>query len=310
MKRFLIILVLIIAVVALLFISNPATNTDSGDKIKVAVSIRPLADLVKQVGGEYVETITVLPDGSSPHTYEPMASDLAKLNNTKIAFMIGQNLDDWALTMLQSGISTEYKTIDLSQDIDLLISDHEHDEDEEEHEEEEEHDEDENYDPHYWLSYTNAKIMVNRIAEELASIDAGNKDYYLANATTYNKELDKARTAAVAKLANLPTNGIITFHNAYQYFANDLGLEIVATVHPFPGNEPTAQYLAEVGEVINTYNIKTLFREPELSDAVVAALAADYGAKIETLNPLGVANSSFIEMMTYNVDTITKALSN
>lgn len=295
MRKFIFIALILIALAVLIFVffGNRNSDTTSGP-IKVAASIKPVADLVKVIGGDKIESVTILPDGSSPHTYEPMAADLSKLVNTKIAFIIGLDLDDWSLMMLKSGAVRDYKVTKLSDNIELLPS----------IEEDEPGD-----DPHYWLSYSNAEIMVKKISSELAEIDPNNKDYYFTNAIEYIKLLTEAKKQAQEKVDLLEQKEIVTFHSAFQYFAKDIGLEVVATIEPFAGSEPTPQYLAEVGKTINEYNISVLFREPQLSDSVVTAIANDYDASIETLNPMGNAGESYLEMMQYNVDTIVNALS-
>ena len=55
-----------------------------GEKIPVVASIFPVADMVKQVGGMYVDVTTVIPSGASPHTYEPRPSLLKKISKARI----------------------------------------------------------------------------------------------------------------------------------------------------------------------------------------------------------------------------------
>lgn len=292
-KKLLASFIVVIALVALII--NVMTNKPAsieGNKLKVATSFKPLSDIVSEVAQDKIEIVTILPEGSSPHTYEPLASDQQKLIGSKLAFVIGQELDNWAVPMLDSA-TPGVKLVDLSSNITLLAST----------------DADEpGNDPHYWLSYTNASILTGAIATELCSIDQSNCSFYQNNATAFKTEIDQAKSASLKKLTQIKSKQLITFHAAFQYFAKDLGLEIVTTIEPFPGQEPTPQYLAEVGYIIKQYNIKTLFREPQLSDAVVSALASDYGATIKTLNPEGDKDKGYLEMMTYNVDTIVEAL--
>lgn len=263
--------------------------TDNSEFIKVAASFAPISDIARQVGGNKIEVVQLLPDGSSPHTYEPLASDQIALAGTEIAFLIGLDFDNWAVAMLDAS-APEAKTITLERDIALKASD------------------ETGSDPHYWLSYTNAKQMADTIAVELGKFDAPNKDFYLANASAFKASLDTDRKLALEKISQLSDKGIVTFHDAFSYFATDLGLNILTSIEPYPGKEPSAQYLAEVGEVVKTQRVKVLFKEPQLSDSLVTALAQDYGILVETLDPAGSKTLSYRELMQYNVDTIVKAL--
>jgi zinc transport system substrate-binding protein len=275
---------------------NTATtdNVSGSGKLKVATSFLPITDLVSQVGGEKIEVVQILPSGSSPHTYEPIAKDQQQLTGSKLAFVIGYELDSWADVMLNSA-APQAQIITLDKDIALLNSG-------------------ENSstlkDPHYWLSYDNAMAMVKTINSALAAKDPVNKAYFQQNANSYLAKLEAAKNNALERTGKLVNKKFITFHSAFNYLAKELGLEVVATIEEFPGQEPDPQYLANVGTLIRKYNIKTLFKEPELSDSIVSALAKDYGATVATLDPEGGLENTtnYLDMMSYNIDTIVKAL--
>ncbi|WKZ27768.1 MAG: metal ABC transporter substrate-binding protein [Candidatus Dojkabacteria bacterium] len=265
----------------------------------VAASIAPLASLVQSVAGDKIEVVQILPAGSSPHTFSLAVSDKLKIEKAEAVFVIGHELDDWAV----EGLS-EDKILQVDSGIELKEA--------EDHEDELEADHDhEGEDPHYWLSLTNAIIMVDNIESQLSKLYPQDKDTFVANAQSLKSELETLRNDAVAKFSQLQNKELVTFHNAFAYFADDLGLEVIATIEEFPGKEPTAAYLKSVGELIQEKNIKVLFKEPQLSDAVIKPLAEDYGAKVLTLDPIGGINGreSYLSMMHYNIDTIFSALS-
>ena len=299
MKKITALIILIVLLfIGFIFLSNKNTgNTDNSaysGKLKVAASFLPVADLVRQVGGEKIDVVQILPSGSSPHTYEPIAKDQENLLNTKLAFVIGYELDSWADAMLNAA-APHARVVVLDKNISL---------------ENVKNSDSTSIDPHYWLSYTNAQAMVQTINTELAEMNPENKAYFQSNADAYIVKLNTAKTLALAKIQPLAHKQIITFHEAFNYFAKELGLEVVTSIEEFPGQEPSPQYLANVGELIKKYNVKTLFKEPELSDSIILALAKDYGANVATLDPEGGLEntSNFLDMMNYNVDTIVKAL--
>jgi zinc transport system substrate-binding protein len=273
------------------FVFRPQ-NEQAEQGLKVAASISPAYSMLQNVGGDRITMVQILPPGVNPHTYEPSASDQVRLQGTDLAFLIGAELDTWAERMMDSAASG-YKKVYLSEGITLLPSS----------------DEDEpGDDPHYWLSYSNAETMVALIARELSALDPENADYYRNNADQYTQSLRSARQESAEKLNNLSTRQLITFHSAFNYLAAEFDLEILASIEPFPGQEPTPQYLAEVGALIQEYQVTALFREPDLSDAVVKALADDYNITVYTLDPEGGLKNDYLEMMAYNIDTIATAL--
>jgi len=286
----------------LLFTSQNKTSESS--KPTVAATIFPVYDLARSIGGDKINVVQIIPSGASPHTYEPSASDKRNVEDSAILFVIGLGLDDWAGQMAEG---TDTKVVELHEGIELQEGKHTEQEDEHESEEGEEN---EGKDPHYWLAIKNAKIMAGTIYEELAEADQQNASYYQNNLNDYLKQLDALKNESEIKLASLKNRKLITFHDAFGYFADEFDLEVVATIEPFAGKEPTPQYLENVGNIIDQYNIKVLFSEPQLAAALVEALADDYGAKLYTLDPEGGAEgvNSYIEMIQYNVDTIVEAL--
>jgi zinc transport system substrate-binding protein len=232
--------------------------------------------------------------------------DRQKMVGVDVAFVIGVEFDDWAEQLAES----EYvQILDLSQGIELKEGeDHE---DEAGHEDSHEEHDHEGLDPHYWLAPANAKIIATTVTQKMIAIDPASREYYQTNLSSYLLKLDKLQTDSQQKLAKLENRKLITFHNAFTYFAASMDLEIVTTIEPFPGKEPTAAYLAEVGEIIKKEKIKILFKEPQLSEAVVNALAEDYGAQVYTLDPEGggvEGIDSYEQLIRYNVNIIAENL--
>ena len=163
---------------------------------------------------------------------------------------------------------------------------------------------------HYWLSILNAKKIVENIKNELTGIDPGNADVYKENLDNYLVELDKLENDLRVRLADVKTRKMVTFHNAWQYFADEFDLDIVVTFEPFPGKEPTAKYLEELNKVVKEDNIKVIFSEPQMSNDVLKPFAKDLGLELFVLDPLGgdEGRDSYIETMEYNGNILFEAL--
>jgi len=124
-------------------------------------------------------------------------------------------------------------------------------------------------------------------------------------------ELDSLSTRIRAHIDMLPDKKMITFHDAWAYFAEEFGLEIVGTFEPFPGKQPTPRYLAELQDVARRNKVKAVFSEPQLSDQAIASFVKDIGLELYVLDPLGgiEGRDSYIKLLTYNTDVIVEALS-
>jgi len=322
-QKILLVLMLIISVIALYFlfnqlnkISQNGTEVKLPDKaqFKIAATFFPIYDIAKNIAGDKAEVIQILPKGASPHTFEPNIQDQQKISECKLVFMNGFGIDNWVLDLLDENVTQtlppntsvndapgllqggQIYLVQVSQNIDLLPAEEEEDSS--------------GFDPHIWLNIANAKIIATNISDTLVQLDPANAVYYQNNLQNYQQELQNTLERSLEKITGLENKQLITFHDAFAYFAKELGLEIAATIEPFPGKEPTAAYLAEVANIINQYGIKVLFKEPQLSDTVVTTLANDYGATVYTLDPEGALPdiTTFIELYEYNVDSIVSAL--
>lgn len=308
MNKKLIIIILILfpaAIFGLWLLSQKGPEENrSNSQITVVSTIFPIFDITLNIAGDSVEVVQLLPSGASPHTYEPSVSDKRKVADADILFVIGLGLDDWAKQMAEG---SDTKVVELYEGIELKGSEHIGHEDEHESEEDEDH---VGKDPHYWLAVENAKIMAGKIYEELTEADQQHALYYENNLNIYLKRLDTLKSESATRLASLKNRELITFHDAFGYFAGEFDLEVVATIEPFAGKEPTPQYLENVGNIIDQYNIKVLFSEPQLSESIVEALAKDYGATVYTLDPIGgvEGRNSYEELIQYNVATVSQAL--
>lgn len=292
-----------------LYILSQRYSDNEASELQLTTTIFPVADIAKNIAGDKAEVNYLLPAGVSEHTYEPTIKDKQKLADADLLFVIGAELDEWVLPLAED---EAVKIIDLSKSVTLReYSAHNHEHEGEEgskEEKEEDHSEEEgkDSDPHYWLSVANAKLIAATVRDELITIDSANKAIYEENYNEYADTLTDLEKESKSKLASLKGTEIITFHDAFAYFAADYDLEIVTTIEPFPGQQPTAQYLVEVGVEVKEHDIKVLYKEPQLSESIVSALAKDYGIKVYTLDPVGGVDGrdSYVKLIRYNVDTI------
>ena len=280
-------------------------------EIKVVASIKPIHSLVSYVM-DGVGTPSILVDGSSsPHTFQLKPSHALMLQDADIVFWIGEDLESFLETPLES-IATNAKTITLMEldDIELLKfrekhifeehaghDDHgdeheeghdEHEEGHDEHEDEHGHHDEHNhgeFDIHFWLDPAIAKVIVKNIAKELSNIDVVNKATYEANASKAISELDELIAETKLKINKNAT--YVVFHDAYQYFEERFGIEVLGALSVNPEILPGAKQLAEIREVIEHENVNCIFSEPQFNPSIAKTIAADTGVKAAILDPLG-----------------------
>lgn len=168
--------------------------------------------------------------------------------------------------------------------------------------------------PHVWVSITNNMTQVRNIADALALIDPKNAISYKKNSSLYLSKLNTLRSKADQELTTLKTRDIITFHEAFPYFAKEFNLNILAVIEREPNTPPTAKDLEAIIKTIKDSATKALFAEPQYSSKAAQTIADSTGATVYTLDPIvtGEANSSainnYITTMEKNIATLKEAL--
>lgn len=166
--------------------------------------------------------------------------------------------------------------------------------------------------PHVWLSLTNAARQVRAIAAGLAEADPARAVAYRANAEAYAARLEALGRTFAEGLKAISGREIVTFHEAFPYLAEDLGLKVAAVIEREPGAEPSARELAETIRLIRARKIKAIFVEPQYPTDVALTIARETGVKVLVLDPAvtGPANDpdAFVAIMKRNLDVLSEAL--
>ncbi len=299
---------------------------------KVVTSIKPIHSLVSYVMDGVGRPDLLVDGSSSPHTFQLKPSHATMLQEADIVFWIGEDLESFLETPLDS-IAANAKRVTLmdSDQIEMLkfreknvFDDHHDDHDEhedhadghddhdeheghddhdeheghddhDEHEGHDDHDEHEGHDDHahhhgehdihFWLDPEIAKSIVNITARELSEIDPNNKATYEKNAANAIDDLEELINVTRSKINSDAT--YIVFHDAYQYFEQRFGIEVIGALTVNPEVLPGAKQLSEIREVIEHENVNCLFSEPQFNPSIANTIAKDTGIKAAVLDPLG-----------------------
>jgi zinc transport system substrate-binding protein len=259
---------------------------------RAAATIYPLMDIARNIGGDKISVICLMPPGASPHTFEVSNETIERAQGTRILFKIGSGLDDWADGVTNSlGPGLDVKTV--SDGIALRKF------------------EDGSADPHYWLSLKNGETIARNVANELSRIYPQYQETFSRNLAAYQKTLAAEDAAIRQKLSSLTDRKFATFHEAWFYFADAYGFKIIAAFEPYPGREPTPDFLNNFIRTLKENKVKVIFSEPQFSPEAVRQVAEDLGVKLATLDPEGGGTEqtrTYTGMMQYNADTIYEYL--
>jgi zinc transport system substrate-binding protein len=171
-----------------------------------------------------------------------------------------------------------------------------------------------NDNPHVWVSVTNAMTQVNTLAAQMADLDPTYASDYAANAAAYNQKLEALKVKMHAALDDIKNRDIITFHEAFPYFAQEFGFRIVAVIEREPGTSPSPKELESTIAIVAQSGVKALFVEPQYPAKAAEAIALETGARLYDLDPAvtGIASpegyDDYIWIMEQNLAVLEEAL--
>ena len=269
------------------------------------MSLHPIYDLVRQVAGDEVEVIRLLPPGASPHTFDPKPSDVLRIARADLIVMNG-GLDLWLRDLLHaSGNSApvlEIITIpevlfalredfpDLApQNADGAVL---------------------SFNTHIWLNPVLITAALPAIAAHLAEIAPDHATLFGERATALAGELLLLDTELASMIAPVAGEAFVPFHDAWPYFAARYGLDLVVEIEPYPGREPSIAYLHEALDLIRNSGARALFTETQLNRRPTEVLAEDAGVPLYELDPLGgvPGRETYQELMRFNARVVLEAL--
>ncbi len=279
----------IITFAVLIFISSNIPCA-SEQKIKVVASIAPLADFARQVGGDKVDVILLLPPGASPHTYEPTPKIAQEISKAKIFIKIGAGLEFWADKLITSS-NSRITIIECSKGMELIRNGL-------------------NVDPHIWLDPMICINIVKNIEIALSKADPANSNVYRKNASLYTEKLIELDREIADRIKQFRIKEYVTFHPAWNYFSRRYGLRVAGVIEEGPGKEPTPKHLNKILKELKRINTRIVFAEPQFSPKVAEAVAQEAGGKVLFLDPVGGQKNSetYLDMMRYNVDAMERVM--
>ena len=296
--------------------AGPGTSDSMSDPdaLRVVATTTVLADMVRQVGGARVSVASLVPPGGEVHTFDPTPSDLASVADADLVVMNGLGLDEW-LGDLAADSGTDAPIIELGEDLDGVdyLSGATHTDEDGHDEDGQDEDAHDGANPHLWLDVSNGIRYAERIGEALASVDPDDAAAYEAGTAAYVERLEALDAWAHEQLAQVPeaNRRIVSFHEAFPYFARAYGLEIVGSVIRAPGQDPSAGEIAELVTAIRATGAKALFSEVQFSPELAEAVASEAGVTVESNlynDSLGGEVDSYEALIRWDVERVVAAL--
>jgi ABC-type Zn uptake system ZnuABC Zn-binding protein ZnuA len=281
---------------------------------RVLVSFAPLYCFTKKVAGDDARVLCLL-TSQGPHDYEPTANDALKVRKADLFFINGLALErkDFVERLKNNSGNKDLRVVAVAEALPKELK--------EKHEEEKgkDHHDHGEWDPHVWLGIEQAKRMVQTICKELSDLDPDHKKDFEKRAADFQAELDNLHKYGKDALANKKNRKLITQHESLDYFAKSFDLDIVGSIQPKAGSEPSEQEKAQLVKECKEKDVKVIAFEPQYMDKQAKTIKSELenkgvkGVQIIELDPLETAPPDltadyYITRMRQNLDELKKAL--
>lgn len=274
----------------------PATENSATDKtLTIATSFYPMyiasVNIAKDVPGVKVVNMTQ-PTTGCLHDYQLKPDDLKTLSEAQIFIVNGAGMEAFMDKVVQQ--LPDLKIVEASKGIELIKGEGE-----------------EGDNPHVWVSISDAIQEVKNIGLQLATLDPDHAGQYNANTTAYVDKLEALRVKMHQSLDGAKNRDIITFHEAFPYFAREFNLNIVSVIEREPDSQPSAAELADTINIVNKYKIRALFAEPQYPAQAADTIARETGARVFVLDPAvtgPMEPDAYLKIMESNLKILEEAL--
>ncbi len=283
-----------------LFAVCMATPAAAQQKIKAVATFSILADLVKNVGGDYVEVVSLVgPDGDA-HVYSPSPADAKKIADAKVVFTNGLGFEGWIPRLIKASGTKAVVVVTTKGIKPRNLQEHGHAE----------------TDPHAWQSVANAKIYVANIRDALIEADPSGKSFYETNAAAYLSKLDALDQEVKEAVARIPADRrkIISTHDAFGYFEAAYGIDFIAPLGVSTEAEVSAKDVAKIITQIKKQKTIAVFLENVSDPRLMKRIADETGARIggtlysDALTGEKGDAPTYIDMMRHNIKALSVAL--
>lgn len=245
-----------------------ADGTGPGDHLTIVTTTTVFADMVRNVGGDLVEVTSLVPKGGDVHTFEPKPADIQMVSKAKLLVMNGLGLDDWLEKTITNASAGGTPLVKLGADqpgVELLPGE-----------------DPGTQNPHLWMNVQYGELYVDRIAASLKSLDPMHASQYDSQSAAYNARLEALHASVRSRIATIPEadRRLVTFHDAFPYYARAYGITIVGVAVQAPGQDPSAGDTAKLITAIREAGVKAIFSEAQFPTKLVDQLGAETGAAV------------------------------
>ncbi len=267
-------------------------DTQKSGEFKIAASFYPVyitaVNIAGGIDGVSVENLVSERVGCL-HDYTLTTGEMKTVENCDVLIINGAGMEPFMDKISQN--MPQVKIIDASSGIETIKTEGEEN-------------------PHVWLNVKNAVTQLDTVTRALCEMCPEHAEKFRENAQAYREQLEQLDAKLTSELSKIAGAKLITFHEAFEYFACAYGLEVAASVYQDEHSTPSPAQVESVIDLMREQNINAIFTEPQYQDSIAKTVATETGAQIYTLDPCvsGAGDeNSYINVMTENLSVLLSA---
>lgn len=297
--------------VALVAASGPsgtsaARETSPDDRIQIATTVAPITSIVANIVGDRADVTGIVPEGTNSHTFEPRPSVAELLSTVDVVYLNGLELEEPTGELARVTVADDADIIELGT---LAIPEARY-----------------IFDfsfpesggkpnPHLWTDPLYALRYAEIVTDDMSTRDTANASYYAANLAAFEALIDELDAAMRADFATIEVRKLLTYHDAYAYFAEDYDWEVIGAIQVSDYADPTPREVAELIEQIEAEGVPAIFGSEVFPSPVLEQIGEEAGvAYVDVLRDddlpgePGDPEHSWHGLMLFNFITMTEAL--
>ena len=279
----------------LLFLVNIASANESS--IRVVTSFSILEDLVKELGGQYVNVVNLVDRNSDAHTYQPKPSDAVAIAKADLVIFNGLGFEGWIPRLIKNS-GYKNKQIIASKGVDAIKNGKE-------------------TDPHAWQSFHNIRLYVQNISQMLIQLRPQYSEVLTKRQQKYLDSLNDLEINLKEQLVKIPVSKriVVTSHDAFGYLGREFKIQFLAPLGLSLEVEASAEDVATIIDQIREQNVKALFVEninnPRLLELISAETNVAIGGRLysDALSEVEGPAGTYLKMMRHNIESLITVLS-
>ncbi len=278
------------------------------ERLLVVTTVAPITSIAANIIGDRADIVGLVPEGTNSHTFEPPPSAAELLSTADVVFINGLQLEEPTKALAEANLADGSPLVELG---DETISPDQYKYDFSFPES------DGKPNPHLWTDPTLVKVYAGLIRDTMVAVDPAGASSYDSNFDAFVALVDEFDSAVVAAFDTIPAERrkLVTYHDAYAYFADTYGWTVVGAVQPADFGEPTASDVIDLIEQIEAEDVPAVFGSEVFPSPVLEQIANETGAiYVDDLRDddlpgaPGEADHSWLGLMKFNFVTMTEAL--